>query len=403
MTQTPVSVVVVSQDRPDALRLCLTGLLRLNYDCFEIIVVADAAGVAVADDVSREIKTVLFEKTNISLARNVGVNAAGGDVVAFIDDDAVPEPLWLHHLIAPFSQSEVKATGGFVLGRNGISFQWQARMTFEDGTSVPFAVSEPSVHTGSKGRAIKTEGTNMAFRRETLAQMGGFDPRFAFYLDETDMNMRLAAQNAKTAIVPLAQVHHGFAESARRSVDRVPRTLFEIGASCAVFAMKHGSQSIAQTRRATRLSQRKRLLRAMIRGDLVPSDVRKLLATFDSGWDVGMKRPVASVQIDNAPPFKPVRPMAGKDVHTVISGRAYQRKRVLAEAARAASEGGQVSAYVLTLTSVFHRVQFHVDGYWLQTGGQFGRSIRASRIFQFWTFAQRVQNEADRVRSLREL
>ena len=403
MTQLPVSVVVVSRDRPDALRVCLTGLLRLNYDCFEVVVVADAAGISVAQEVSDQIKTVAFGDPNISAARNAGINAAGGEVVAFIDDDAVPEPQWLRHLVAPFAQGDVMAAGGFVLGRNGISFQWKARMAFDDGSSVPFDVSQTSILEGSKGRAIKTEGTNMAFRRDTLVQMGGFDPRFAFYLDETDLNMRLAGKTAKTAIVPNAQVHHGYAASARRTANRVPRTLFEIGASSAVFATKHATLPLAQVRRATRQSQRNRVLRAMVRGDLVPSDVRKLMMTFEKGWEAGLARGIVPVQIGTAPTFDPVVPLICKHSHTIISGREYKRHQVLSEAAQAAREGGQVSAYVFTFTSVFHRVRFHLDGYWLQTGGQFGRSKRTSRLFQFWTLAKRVKHEANRVKSVREL
>jgi len=60
----------------------------------------------------------------------------------------------------------------------------------------------------------------MAVRRSVLADLGGFDPRFRFYLDETDLNLRLAARGLYTALVPLAQVHHGFHASARRRKDR---------------------------------------------------------------------------------------------------------------------------------------------------------------------------------------
>jgi len=401
VTSPTVSVVVVSQQRPDALQLCLTGVLKLNYTPFEVIVVADQSGLSVAQGLSDQIKTVAFDAANICAARNAGLNAAGGQIVAFIDDDAVPEPQWLRHLIAPFARGDVAAAGGFVRGRNGITFQWKARMAFADGTSVPFDVDGMSIHKSTLGRAIKTEGTNMAFRRDALVKLGGFDPRFAFYLDETDVNMRLAAQGAKTAIVPLAQVHHGFAASARRTQDRVPRSLFEIGASSAVFASKHDPDA-AQTRFAARRTQRNRLLRFMTRGDLVPSDVRKLMATFDEGRVVGAARKVVPVTIGPAPAFEPVHALATHSDHIVVSGRYLHKRKVLEEAARMAQDGTQVSAYVFTFTSIFHRVQFHVGGYWLQTGGQFGRSVRGSRLFQYWTQRSRVEHEVNRVKSVRE-
>ena len=128
MTRVPVSVVVVSRHRPAALIRCLTGISQLRYAPFEIVVVADPASLDVVRGWSMQdsIKTVLFDEPNIAKARNVGVEAAAGDVVAFLDDDAVPEPGWLRHLTEPFADPNVAAAGGFVRGRNGISWQWQA-------------------------------------------------------------------------------------------------------------------------------------------------------------------------------------------------------------------------------------------------------------------------------------
>jgi glycosyltransferase involved in cell wall biosynthesis len=91
----PVSVVVVSRDRPDALYRCVLGLSQLQYNPFEVIVVADAKGLARLDCFDDKIKTVLFEEANISVARNLGVAHAAGEVIAYIDDDAVPEPTFL--------------------------------------------------------------------------------------------------------------------------------------------------------------------------------------------------------------------------------------------------------------------------------------------------------------------
>jgi len=72
-----------------------------------------------------------------------------------------------------------------------------------------------------------------------LVAIGGFDPAFRYFLDETDVNMRLAKAGHATAIVPLAEVHHGFAASRFRRDDRVPRDLSQIGASWTVFQRKH--------------------------------------------------------------------------------------------------------------------------------------------------------------------
>ncbi|TDK44386.1 glycosyltransferase family 2 protein, partial [Antarcticimicrobium luteum] len=290
-----VSVVIVSRDRPEALCRCLLGVSQLRYDPFEVVVVADAAGRAAlrALPAAAHVTLVEFDAANISAARNAGIAAAAGEVVAFLDDDAVPEPTWLGYLTAAFADPAVAAAGGFVRGRSGISFQSRGAMVDAEGRQTPLDLDPGRITllTASPGRAIKTEGTNMAFRRSVLAALGGFDPRYRFFLDETDLNLRLAERGAVTALVPLAQVHHGFDESPRRRADRVPRDLTEIGASWAVFLARH----CPQARRGAvwadvQAAERRRALRHMVAGRLEPRDVAPLLAGLRAGHAEGLRR-----------------------------------------------------------------------------------------------------------------
>jgi glycosyltransferase involved in cell wall biosynthesis len=101
-----ISVVIVSRGRPASLSLCLMGVARLVYAPYEIVVVADALGLEAARALpfAAALKLVAFDEANISAARNAGVLAAGGEIIAFIDDDAVPEPAWLAHFAAAFAQ-----------------------------------------------------------------------------------------------------------------------------------------------------------------------------------------------------------------------------------------------------------------------------------------------------------
>ncbi|MDE1132882.1 MAG: glycosyltransferase family A protein, partial [Ascidiaceihabitans sp.] len=69
-----VSVVVVSRDRPDALYLCVLGLSQLQYSDFEIVVVADAKGLAAIEIFREQVKIVQFDEANISAARNMGIS-----------------------------------------------------------------------------------------------------------------------------------------------------------------------------------------------------------------------------------------------------------------------------------------------------------------------------------------
>uniref|UniRef100_UPI0039E2529D glycosyltransferase family 2 protein n=1 Tax=Phaeovulum sp. TaxID=2934796 RepID=UPI0039E2529D len=293
------SLIIVSRHRPAALARCLAAVAQLDHAAFEVIVVADPAALV---HVPSTAKAAAFDLPNISAARNAGLALAAGEVVAFLDDDAVPEPSWLRRLTAPFVNPDVVAAGGFVRARNGISFQWKASVANALGEAFPLDVdqSAPSLHPARPGMAIRTEGTNCAFRLGALAAIGGFDPAFRFYLDETDVNMRLARNGHLTAIVPMAQVHHGFAASARRHADRAPKTLFDIGASSAVFWRKHADPGAEPAARARLIAaQHSRLIRHMVSGTLEPRDVVRLIATLEAGLMEG-----ANLPLGHLPPLR---------------------------------------------------------------------------------------------------
>ena len=387
-----VSVIIVSHGRPDVLCVALTGAGQLDYPNFEIVVVADAAGeIAVkAHALADLIKIVPFETRDISAARNTGVAVAAGQIIAFIDDDAVPEPSWLTHLIAPFADAAVSAAGGFVIGRNGISFQWKARTVGPEAQTDALQLSgdAPQVFLGTPACAIKTEGTNMAVRHDVLVALGGFDPAFQFYLDETDLNARLGEASHRTAIVPRARVHHGYVASGRRRIDRVPTDLSQIGASLAVYLRKHGGS--LDVLEAERQAQRNRLLTHMVAGRLLPSDVAPMIAGFDRGCAEGMQRDFGQVVIDTLPaPFHKFGQL-DRPVRFVV-GRVWQKSRLLAKAARLVQAGERVAVIVLSPTALFHRVRFVEAGYWLWMGGQFGKADRTESLFQIWRLRSRAE------------
>ncbi len=237
-----------------------------------VVVVTDAKGLAALGRFDGQIKTVLFEEAKISAARNLGVSHAAGDVVGFIDDDAVPEPTWLSYLTVPFGREDVAAVGGFVIGRNGISFHWKAWVLDANGAATNIVVDEvePTVLRLLAGQAVKTEGTNMAIWRDVLVAVEG-DLACHFYLDETDLNMRLAQAGYLIAIAPLVQVHHGFVASTWRRSDRVPSDLFDIGASWAVFQRKFiPEKSPGEHWRDVVKTEYKRLIGYMVSGGLEP-------------------------------------------------------------------------------------------------------------------------------------
>ncbi|MGV6849164.1 MAG: glycosyltransferase family 2 protein [Marinibacterium sp.] len=403
----PVSVVIVSRERPDALARCLRGIAQLRYPTFEVVVVADKAGAARLWSMpeAAHVKLIRFDEPNISVARNLGICEAAGDVVAFIDDDAVPEPSWLTHLAAPFSAENVSAAGGFVRGRNGISWQWRAQSVDLTGYTVDLFLDPNKVTllSPTPEKAIKTEGTNMAVRRDWLADQGGFDPRFHYFLDETDVNLRLAEMGCITAIAPQAQVHHGFAANDSRTRDRVPRDLTQIAASWSVFLDKYCPRP--QTKRAlarARHAERVRALRHMVAGRLEPRDVGRLMASFDAGLEIGHARgfrPMPPLPEPSEPFRRFPTPHHAQSV--VVAGRVWRQKALLRKA-RLEREAGRIVTLISLSPTIFrHRVAFSDQGIWIQRGGIFGKSDRRDPTVRFWPFNRRVNREVERIRTVR--
>lgn len=409
MAPLPVSVIVVSRGRPGLLARCLTGLGQMYYPAFEIVVVADEGGIDAVAEMGWQarIKTVAFGEANISAARNAGIAAAAGEVVAFIDDDAVAEPTWLDHLATPFADSEVVAAGGYVRGRNGISYQYRAALVGWTGEEVALEVvgEAPRIVAPPPGHAVKTMGTNCAFRRHNVSLMGGLDPAFRFFHDETDLNMRLAGAGGRTAVVPLAQVHHGYAASDRRASDRAPRSLREIGASSMVFLRKHApEQDWPGALERLRAEQRRRLLVHMVRGGLEPRDVGRLLEGLEEGIAEGRRRALDPLLplVGSGAPFLPFARASRSCRSVCLAGRSWSRRRLRARALDAVRAGDVASVFRFSPTALYHDVRFVRDGYWLQRGGLFGRAERSEPVFRFVSFRNRVAQEWARVAKLRQ-
>ena len=399
------SVVVVSRGRPAALTRCLTGLTQQDHPNFEVIVVADPEGIAAVTAQGLAVKQVAFDQANISAARNLGLMQAAGEVVAFIDDDAVAEPTWLSLLCRAFGDHNIVAATGYVRGRNGISFQWMASEVDHLAQDHPLTLQGPHLaRAGTARRAIKTQGTNCAFRRATLLAIGGFDAALRFYLDEADVNLRLSGKGL-TAVIPNAEVHHGYLPSATRRADRVPLNLHEIAASTAVFLRRHAtSADLGPGWALLQAQQTARLAAHVAAGRLDQPAVDALLAGLQEGWTDGLNRALPDLPPlpDAAPAFHQL-PGTGPRQGRLIAGRSWQRARLLTRAKAALDQGAVVTVFCLHPSPRAHQMRFDPAGYWIQEGGLFGRSDRSAPWFRLWRFSSRVAAERARLAGQRPL
>jgi glycosyltransferase involved in cell wall biosynthesis len=202
-----ISVVVCTYNGSRLLRDCLEGITRLDYPDVEAIVVddgsTDASGAIAAEYCVKVIRT---ENRGLSAARNTGWQAATGEIVAYIDDDARPDPHWLQYLAWAFRNPRVAGIGGPNIAPPGDG--WIAEC-------VANAPGGPMHVLLSDVEAEHIPGCNMAFRRAALEKVGGFDPQYRTAGDDVDLCWRVQDQVGPLGFHAGAMVWHHRRNSVR--------------------------------------------------------------------------------------------------------------------------------------------------------------------------------------------
>ncbi len=189
---------------------------------------------------------------NLSESRNIGIAAAAGDVVLFIDDDAVAHPRWVERIMRPYLDESVGAVGGFTIDHTGMAYQCCYTVCDLLGNATFMSTLDPArlLEAGTGFRFPSLLGTNCSFRRSHLFKIGGFDEVFAYLLDETDVCLRLFQARRRIVTVPDALVLHKYAPSQTRTAERIPNSLLAPARSKAYYMLKHampGQGSISET------------------------------------------------------------------------------------------------------------------------------------------------------------
>ena len=245
------SIVINTHNRRDSLAETLASLRQLRYPHFEVVVVngpsTDGTG-ELLEEWSGSIKVLTCPVPNLSVSRNIGIAAAAGDIVAFIDDDAIPDPQWLTDIVAGYDSDEVGAVGGPVYDSAGYSFQTKYIVCDRFGGAVEDIGFNPTYAFNIPGapRYASLLGTNSSFRRSVLLENGGFDEEFAYFLDETDLCLRIVDSGRIVKYVDSAFVYHKFTSSDVRVSYGGKGILvrrYQPLKSKAYFAIKHGAEA----------------------------------------------------------------------------------------------------------------------------------------------------------------
>src|SRR5262245_21476698 len=121
-----ISIVVSTINRCAMLRQTLESLRQQRYRDFEVVVVngpSNDGTVALLEEWRGVIKIADCPVANLAVSRNIGINFAAGDIVGFIDDDAIPDPRWLERIVGAYDHPKIGAVGGFVYDHTGWLFQ----------------------------------------------------------------------------------------------------------------------------------------------------------------------------------------------------------------------------------------------------------------------------------------
>ncbi len=195
------SIVLCTRDRPALLAEALETIAALLAPGDELVVVDSASSTRDSVALARQAGALVVEasRPGLAIARNLGVAAARGEVLAFTDDDCRPSKTWLDRLTAPFDDPGVAFATGSVRADLG-------RLRFlEHDEPREFRLPVDPIDVGA--------GANMAIRRSVLLDIGGFDERLGAGTplrssEDHDVFLRLLRAGWRGAAVPDALVVH---------------------------------------------------------------------------------------------------------------------------------------------------------------------------------------------------
>lgn len=197
-----VSVVVPAWNAAPMLEACLQSLNRLDYPDYEIIVVDDGSTDETPNLVKRfpRVRYIRHDRNlGLGTARNTGIAAATGEIVAFTDADCVVDEHWLTYLVKELVSGDYVCVGGPNLPPLVDDYV---------ATAVRFAPGNPRHVMLSHTVAEHVPGCNMAFYKWVFDRVGGFDPVFTRAGDDVDICWRVQDAGYKIGFAPAAVVWH---------------------------------------------------------------------------------------------------------------------------------------------------------------------------------------------------
>jgi hypothetical protein len=250
-----VSIIICTANRRSCLEKALQSLELISYQNFEVIII-DASSttetIEMIDTLSSKIryqsKFLKVEPENISFSRNQGIKMASGSIIAFFDDDAIPPSDWIEQLVFTYSLHGEKcaAVGGPVrdLTRPGNPLQFRRGITNVLSETIAIRSSDSPNYNQPKGFWYNgLMGTNSSYRKELLEKINGYDEFFDYFLDETDVCLRLIQAGYDIHYADVVVDH--YPQPSHNRIDQKHLTCwYSLAKNTTYFALKHGFRKI---------------------------------------------------------------------------------------------------------------------------------------------------------------
>ena len=200
-----ISTVIITKDRPEMLHRCLNSFTIQTEMPYEIIIVDSSAGSATKETVASfngklPIHYLYQPQKGYSIARNTGINYAGGDIIAFTDDDCIVDQNWVANILHAHNKfTHAAGIGGKINSPKNANCimrlaEWRNSISFDNFIK--------------KNDFYNIYNINCSYKKEYLDKVGQFDEAIIKEGEDTDLNWRLCQKGYKVMYLPEIQVIH---------------------------------------------------------------------------------------------------------------------------------------------------------------------------------------------------
>lgn len=304
-----ISIVICTCERPTSLSKTLLALENLTNHNFEVIIIDASTSMdtvnlvtSLSQQSSYYIKLDKINIKNISVSRNRGIEFASGSIIAFLDDDAIPPPDWIEQLLAIYSLHGDKCAGvgGTVrdMTKTGYPLQYHRGISNIISNTIPIRSEDAANYNQTQGFWYNClMGANSSYRKDVLEKINGYDEFFEYFLDETDVCLRIIQAGYEIHYCDVI-VDHYPQPSHNRQDQKHLTCWYSLAKNTTYFSLKHALKKIPLPIliiRLTLLLIYRCLLRIIrlkfthhLSNEILWKYIQESIAGVRLGWNAGM-------------------------------------------------------------------------------------------------------------------